>query len=133
MKKLSLLIVSLFALIALGGSVAPQQITFSWTWKPDPNDLGGLSTSDYYTNITFNLWTSTNVTTPTANWVLATNWPASPLTVDSAGNWTASANLDGQTRFYLLTVNALGGGQSPFSNLASWVAKPPPGLLKSVK
>lgn len=133
MKKTILTSSLLIGLSLFGGSPAPQPLSFTWQWNPNPADLGGLSTNDYLTNISFTLWTTTNVTLPVTSWSSATNWQASSTPNDGTGNWTGVATIDGQTRFYLLTVNALGGGQSPFSNQANWVAKPLAGLLKSVK
>lgn len=130
MKTISAIFAS--ALLSISAFAGTQTNLVAWAWTANPSDMGGLSITDYYTNITFTLWSSTNVSIPMTNWPAVTNWQASSFPSPDGTNWTNAVVTDGQTRFFLLTVGAA-SGQSPFSNLLPLVAVPPSGVMKSIR
>lgn len=115
---------------AAGTNNAP--VKFTWTWAPNPLDLGGLSTNDYMTNIAFRLFSSTNINVPLTNWPKVAEWPATNYT---DGHWTNSVVMDAAVRFYVMKAwsgKAGGTGESPFSNLDFELADLSAGTLDGI-
>lgn len=92
-------------------------VKLNWEWFPSPQEMGGLSTNDYATNVWFQLWTTTNVTLPLTNWtMIADNIPAYPYSTQ----YTASASIDAAPHFYVAyTVTAR--DRSPPSNVLPYL------------
>ncbi len=126
MKRIAALL-SICAIAALAAIPFPPKVSVVWKWSPNPADFGGLTTNDYYTNILFILYSSPNCTIPTNLWPVTTNWQASTFPSTDGVNWTNSVNIDGATRFYMISVANGNGGASPFSSVAPWLPTPPPG------
>lgn len=138
MKKLIALSFIVCALAVSAGTTNLHSVTFGWRWIPNTIvDLGGLSTNDYLTNISFKLYYTTNVTQPMSIWKVATNWPAAPLLSQGplGSMWTSSVTVDGFTRFYALTAfsSVASEGESPFSNTALQLAPLPSGTLEILR
>src|SRR4051812_11034877 len=105
MKKLSAFV--LIALVALSlwaaaPATSPKLVTFKW--QLNPADLGGMTTNQYLTNITFSLLSVTDCTIPTNQWPVITNWLASTFPSADGANWTNAVITDGATRFFLIQV-----------------------------
>lgn len=128
MKK-SLLLLPLLLLAAAPSPITPHQLEFDWL--PDNTSFGGLSTNEFYQYITFNIYSVTDVTTPTNNWPLVTNYLASDFP-SFDGHWTNTINIDGNTRFYMMNVG-VANGNSPFSPVFTSIPIQKPGVIKRVK
>lgn len=126
MKTIAALIFS----ISLLASAAQTPSGLAWNFRPDPADMGGISTNDYTTNFVFVAYQSLTVNTP------ITNWPAisvSPMSL-YANNIIAGVDctnlltLTASTAFYVMQVsNIYTGVVSPFSGVAVWFKAPPAG------
>ncbi len=133
MKRIATLLSACAVALRLWAAVpasTPKTVTFKW--QANPADLGGMSLSDYYTNITFIVYSVTNCTIPTNLWPVVTNWQASTFPSSDGVNWTNSITIDGSTRFYLISVANGNGGASPPSSVATWVPSPPVGFQPRV-
>lgn len=128
MNRALILVLSLLEFAA-----AAQTNTLAFQQMPDPSDLGSLSTNDYYTNISFSLFSTTNSTDAETNWALITNWPASTMMSASApGQWWTNGFVapDSFTRFYIIQVsNFNNGSASAYSSIGEWFPTPSPGYL----
>lgn len=100
-------------------AVVQSAVTVTWTWQPTPEEMGGLSTNDYCTNVWFQLLSCTNVTMPMTNWtIVLDNIPSAPWKTQYVAQVGLPSNSGPQ--FYAgrtLTVR----DKSPFSNVASYV------------
>ena len=132
MKRLSSLALVLVALtvLAVAPTVTPKEVSFQW--RPNPLDLGGMTTNQYYTNIVFNVLSVTDCTIATNLWPIVTNWTASTFPSVDGVNWTNTVTIDGATRFYLIQASNKNGGSAPFSSVATWVPSPPQGFNPKV-
>lgn len=96
-----------------------QGVTLVWTWAPSTNEMGGLSTNDYATNVWFQLVATTNITMPMTNWtVVIDHVPASPW--QTQYNAQIGLPSNGAPQFYAGRTMTL-RDVSPFSNVAPYV------------
>src|SRR5512147_649320 len=129
---LTLLIAASF-LCASRSEAATITNVFSFQWQPTPVLMGGLSTNDYFTNVVFRLYGTTNVALPVSNWPLQTTLPAQPfLTQGPPGtDWTYPFVRPSGTMFFVMTAYvakaAPGGDESPFSNTDFQLERPSTG------
>lgn len=123
----TLIVVAVFAASPVTTS---KSITFKWS--PDPADLGGMTTNDYYTNIVFNLLSVTNCAIPTNQWPVVATFLASSFPSPDGVNWSNNFTIDGFTRFYLIQAANLNGGSGPFSSVFAWVPSPHAGTQPKV-
>lgn len=136
MKKL-LCLLPLFAL-PLYAAGTTTNVTFYFRW-PGPVDLGGLSTNDYMTNITFRLYSSTNASTPINQWQLYSAWQGSAFILQGPFNsqWSNTIPVEFTgARFFALKAyspKASGGGESPFSAVDFILAPLPTGTIDNLK
>lgn len=125
---------ALCLLVLLAGPARAAQtnawIDLGWKWFPT-NSLGGLSMADYLTNVTFQIYASTNLAfteyTPYAT-LYSTN-----ITYTAPSNFVATVpGTTNQFLFFTATV-VTAGGESPFSNLVPILPIQPPGSSLSAK
>ena len=108
--------------------------TVLMNWHPDPNQMGGLSTNDYLTNIVFVIRSSTDIRTTPTTWQVLTNSEASTYTAQilAGAPIAITVNIDSITRFYVANATSKNGGVGPFSNVGVWVPGPPGGAISIV-
>lgn len=129
MKKLiALSAVAVLGLTILASPPVPTTVTANITMQVDPNQLGGLTPSQFGSNFTALIWSSVNINTPTNQYQLIRTLPAGPL-IASQGPpgtvWTNQIATDNATRFYLLQwSNQVNGGVGPFSLVAPYYQNP---------
>lgn len=137
MKRI-LCFLTLFGLTCFGAGATTTNVTFAFRW-PGPIDYAGLSQSDFMTNITFRIYSSTNASTPINQWVLYSTWQGALFNTQGppGSTWTNTIPVDFTgARFFALKAyspNAAGGGESPFSNVALILAPLTPGIIDQLK
>jgi hypothetical protein len=122
---------SLGAWGSFADSPTNQTVALAWTWGPNIADMGGLSTNDYVTNVSFKIFTTTDATAPTNLWTIATNVPATSFWTNDANvlQYTVTLACDTATRFYA-AVTSDARADSNFSQVAAYLAAPFPGLMQ---
>lgn len=135
MKKLLLLPFLCLSLHAAGPTT--NNVTFYFHWF-GPQDYAGLTTNDFFSQVTFRVYSSTNVSLPMNQWPLYATWAGLPfLNQGPVGTqWTNQIAVTfTSARFFAFTVfhPKAAGGESPFSNLDYLLAPLPPGMLDQLK
>ena len=124
-RLISLLLALTVSAFAAGVNTNAPTVVLKWNWAPRPQDLGGMSTNDYLTNLTFAIYSTPNCTVALTNWPMLTNVAALVAQVGTT-NFELAIPIDGQTRFYVGKAKARTQGESDFSGVAVWVPAPPP-------
>lgn len=99
-----------------------------WYEAPNTNFMGGLSTNDFWTNVTFVAVSSTNVTVPLTNWLIYGQWPATNVLGFPGPYWTQYIAADVPFRAFALQAVST-TTNSPFSDVAVAVWSLPQGHL----
>lgn len=138
MKRLIILSTLLVCGWAHAAGANTNRVSLGFTWVPLVSDMAGLSTNEYLTNITFRVYSTTNVALPLANWTQLAEWPAvNFLSQGPCGAlWISQVTVDGASRFYVarsFSSKASGDGLSPFSNTDFQLALPPSGTIQILK
>ena len=133
MKKLIIAGCSLVASTVIAAS--QSTVTLAFSWLPDNTQMAGLSTNDYCTNIFVVFYSTKNVNQPTNQWPVVSFTPMINLLSQGAPGtiWTNQLTMDGNSRFYSLTMTNGNGGASPFSNVAPGLISPLAGVLYNPK
>lgn len=113
--------------------VVPTTVRVVFTMNVDTNYLGGLTPSQFGSNFTALVWSTTDITVPTNQWPIVMTIPCGPLIAAQGPPgtwWTNPLVTDSSTRFYIFAYsNNANGGVGPFSNLAPYFYRPPPGTV----
>ena len=133
MKRIIGLSVVALALIAIHAASPPTQAVAKFNWLPDTNDMAGLSTNDYKTNISAVIYSTPNINQPTNQWPVIASSLLVSLVESPPGIYTYSFPMDGKSRFYAVVMTNGNGGTSPFSNLAPGLTGPNAGVLLPLK
>ncbi len=125
----------LIVALRIWAAAPPTQAVATFQWMPDPNDMAGLSTNDYCTNITTVIYSTQNVAIPTNLWPAIASVKVSTLLSQGPPGtlWTYQFPIDGKSRFYGFVMTNGNGGTSPFSNLAPGLTGPNAGTLQPLK
>ncbi len=109
----------------------PTTATVSFKWLPDTNDMAGLSTNDYCTNITVVFYQTKNINQPTNQWPVVDSVPVPILLSQGMPGavWSHQFPVDGKAAFYAIVMTNGNGGSSPFSNLAPGLTGPNAGVI----
>lgn len=135
MKRTIFIVLATIVLIAvaiLAAPVAPPStVTLGFNAVLDPTVMGGMTPNDYSTNFAFELRSSPDCTIPTNSWPIVALWPASQFTNQGVfgSEWTNQVQATSNPTFYLLRITAYGGSAGPFSGIATWVQRGPPGAI----
>ena len=123
------------ALVVIHAAPPPTSVVATFNWLPDTNDMAGLSTNAYVTNITVVFYSTKNINQPTNQWPIIASTPMTPLLLQGpvGSQWTYSFPIDGKAAFYAIVMTNLNGGASPFSNLAPGLTGPNAGTLLPLK
>ena len=124
-----------FAISILYAAPPPTQAVATFSYLPDTNDMAGLSTNAYITNLAAVIYSTKNINQPTNQWPIVAWTPLTPLLLQGPVGtiWTYSFPMDGKAAFYALVLTNLNGGASPFSNLAPGLTGPNAGTLLPLK
>jgi hypothetical protein len=135
MKRLLIGLSAIALAIIIHAAPPPTQAVATFSFFPDTNDMAGLSTNDYITNITVVFFSTKNVNQPTNQWPVIASTPLTPLLLQGPVGtlWTYEFPMDGKSAFYALVMTNLNGGASPFSNLAPGLTGPNSGILFPLK
>ena len=115
MKRIIGLSVVALALIAIHAASPPTQAVAKFNWLPDTNDMAGLSTNDYKTNISAVIYSTPNINQPTNQWPVIASSLLVSLVESPAGTYTYAFPMDGKSRFYAVVMTNGNGGTSPWS------------------
>lgn len=128
MKKL-LFLFALIPVLTFGSPASTNStITLVWDW-PIPM-TGGLSTTDFLTNVVFQLYSSSNLGTPSTNWQAFTVFTSTNWTFNGTQTFTGNIPATNSFLFFGLTAKTT-GGESPFSNVLLILPVQGGGVLKS--
>ncbi len=117
----------------LWSAAPPTMAVATFKWLPDTNDMAGLSTNDYKTNITAVIYSTPNINQPTNQWPVIASAMLLSLVESPPGIYTFAFPIDGKSRFYAVVMTNGNGGSSPFSNLAPGLTGPNAGTLLPLK
>ncbi len=133
--SVAVLIIGTCLYVYAQAAAPPTTAVATFTWLPDTNDMAGLSTNAYVTNLTVLFYSTKNVNQPTNQWPIVAFTPLTPLLLQGpvGSLWTYSFPIDGKAAYYALTMTNLNGGASPFSNLAPGLTGPNTGTLLPLK
>lgn len=136
MKRL-LCLLPLIAMPLHAAFPAVTNVTFYFHW-PGPADYAGLSQADFMTNITFRVYSTTNVNTAMPQWTLYSTWQGALFNFQGppGSQWSNTIPVDFVgARFFSLKAYSpkAAGGESPFSNVDFILAPLPTGTLDSLK
>ena len=133
MKRLLIGLSAIALAIIIHAAPPPTQAVAKFNWLPDTNDMAGLSTNDYKTNITAVIYSTPNINQPTNQWPVIASSLLVSLVESPPGIYTYSFPMDGKSRFYAVVMTNGNGGSSPFSNLAPGLTGPNAGVLLPLK
>lgn len=128
MKKLLFLLSLIPALAFAAPATTNSTLTLAWDWTVPPT--GGLPTTDFLTNVVFQLYSSQNLSTPSANWTPSGTFTSSNWTFNGVQTFTASIPATNAFLFYALSAKTT-GGESPFSNMLLVLPVQGPPFLKA--
>ena len=123
------------AALFLPVALQAASLTFSIKYVPSTQEMAGLSTNAYATNLVFILVSTTDVTQPTNQWPITATWTATSMTNQGplGSVWTNNASSDSQSRFFaLMATNTTSGTVGPFSDAKPFFQAPGQGLILSV-
>lgn len=133
-RKYRILAWLLMPLFGIGlAQVARGQVTNGppylwWYAPPNTNFMGGLSTNDFFTNVTWVAVSTTNVTIPYTNWPVYFSLPATAFPGYPGPYWTQYIVVDMPFRaFVVYPITGVTNG--PPSNVAVAVWSLPQGHL----
>jgi hypothetical protein len=128
-------VLSICTILIAQAAPPPTTAVATFNFLPDTNDMAGLTTNAYITNITVLFYSTKNVNQPTNQWPIVAWTPlVSLLPQGPVGSWWVySFPIDGKAAFYALTMTNGNGGASPFSNLAPGLTGPNTGTILPLK